>query len=380
MMPHEILDSQQGRLRVTALDFDGCIERKNDNIQTKQQYLNSEKRLLRFLDANRTDMILSGSNRTNPAIDRHNSEKPPWQYPGASYNVFPWLTTRTRKFNPFLLNDLWAQHEDGRPYDLGDTFKTMQFLFKQQAWKKYILFYNEHYMLNYEKDKTYLDYPDYLDAIWMKDKVNIVYAHIHYLAIAYPNKTITYQLVDDQTDYLYALSYFYNKHHDLVPHNVQIQLIKHDHESDNFSYLHKQTTLHNIFEFCPNDNDKRAHQERRFYQHSALSTDRNNFYTIQGTGSVDKCYQHTVKLLTQSGYNHGLKPHKLEHNWFSSTINVEKFLKTRDELNKKRHYTRLKHGKHLTTFPAQFFRSKEPQVDRQDVIRNTDLWKLSTRL
>ena len=355
-MPHSVIDDTEGHLVVTALDFDGCIERKEYDIDTKAKYLASEQDLLNFLEENHTDIILSGSNRTNPFLDKLNSMKPPRHYPGASFNIFPWLATKTRQFDPFLLNDLWAHHhEDGRPYEPGDTIKLIQSLFKKELWDKEIIFYNHDFMLDYERDKVHLSEPDYLQAIWMRDKINIVYAHIHYLANAYPNKKITYQLVDDKKDYLYALSYFYTTHPELVPKNVQIQLIHHERASADFSYLQKQSTYKNIFDFFDFDDDHVAKQEKKYYPHSKLSSDEKKKGTIQGTGMVDEHFDETVKLLAQAAYNPKANLSKFDRHFFCRSIDVEKFDKTRHAIAKNASITVWKGKGYETTFPARFF-------------------------
>lgn len=361
MIP-KVIDRTEGALVVTALDFDGCIQRKDADIKTKKKYLASQKDLLKFLEENHTDIMLSGSNRTCPSIDDTNSGCF-WNSPGVSFNVFPWLATKTRRFDDFLLNDLWAHHDNGHPFESGDTIRLIQSLFDKTRWDNTIIFYTRNYMLDYDKDKVHLERPDYLDAIWMKDKINLVYAHIHRLANAYPNKTITYQLLDDKADYLYALSYFYNKLPELVPKNVQIQLIQHHYKSPKFNYIQNQSTYKNISRFDPiffnEPPDKTADKENHFYPHNILSTDERKECTIHGTGMIDKHFDKTVKLMAKLEYNPKVRKETLEHNWFFRSIDVEHFKKTQQALAKNALITAWKGKEYETTFPARFFQDAD---------------------
>lgn len=309
-----------GDINVTALDFDGCINIEEGEY-TRERYLDGQKEVLAFLDKTKSDFILSGSSRTTIPLDKHNAVSDGYS-PGASFNVFPWFETDSRKFLPFFLNDLFATHDDGTPYHVGDTFKIVKSLFKPDKWAKDILYYEETSMTDEGVHSPYLTVSDIEKIIWAKDKINIVYAHIHYLSSVYPNKHITYQLVDDTASILYAISYFYNKHPELIPRNVNIQLIDHWSHTDKFAFVQNQTT--NNFKdalFLDSGGDI----ERKLIPITSVDDDDNKSYTIKGNGETDKYFRANVKLLTDPNYNPTLIPERISDNFFSLSLDVSKF-------------------------------------------------------
>lgn len=328
------------RLVVTALDFDGCIAPRHFSIP-KEEYLDSERKLLAYLTQNNTRVILSGSNRTTPKLDENNAG---FNRAG-SFNVFPWFTNEERTFDPFLLHDLWATHPDGTPFSPGETIENIKPLFSDEDWTQGFINYGRSYGSIKDKEAFSLFSTDHEDKIWMKDKINLVYAHIHYMATIHPKTQITYQLIDDKTTILSSLSDFYNEHPELVPSNLQIQFIR---KGD--------VNIHPI-KNRPSEERFKSHYSHQVIRKSAnLSEAERDQSIIQGTGIIDYNFRETVKLLSMpenNDFGDSAEYYNFEdaedyqrflqdHAWGHS-IQVGKFIEARDKLTNQK----------LTPFPKE---------------------------
>ncbi|AIT63204.1 CBU_1063 family Dot/Icm T4SS effector [Coxiella burnetii] len=85
--------------------------------------------------------------------------------------------------------------------------------------------YNEKYQVkSAEKEPNYF-----------KEKFNILYAHVHRLAVENPNKKISYHFLDDREDIIVQLSHYYNEYPQLIPKNVSVTLhLYHDGRYESF--------------------------------------------------------------------------------------------------------------------------------------------------
>lgn len=327
------------KLVVTALDFDGCIAPRHFSIP-KEEYLASQRKVLAYLIQNNTRVILSGSNRTTPKLDESNAG---FDRAG-SFNVFPWFTNEECTFDPFLLHDLWATHPDGTPFSPGKTIETINSLFSHEDWTQGFINYGRSYDSIKDKEAFSLFSTGHEDHIWMADKINLVYAHIHYMATIHPNTQITYQLIDDKTTILSSLSDFYNEHPELVPSNLQIQFIR------------KDVNIYPI-KNRPSEERFKSHFSHRVIRKSAnLSDAERDQCTIQGTGIIDYNFRETVKLLSMpenNDFGDSAEYYDFEdaedyqkfiaHHTYGHSIQVDKFIQARDKLTNQK----------LTPFPKE---------------------------
>ncbi len=247
-------------VRVNAIDHDGCfglqyMEPSEIGIMHKSviEYLNNEKKANGYT----VDYVISSSNRQSIRLDCLNS----------IYNqnnlAFPVAKILAKSlgawFDPLLLADITANRKPGF---------TVNCINEVALAKK----------LNLSKNCVSDEILDellkgnYADFAFSEDKVNIVYSQMHRIALIHPRAIIHFNIYDDLPgQVLGSLNYFYGRYPNLIPLNMRLN-------------LHYFSTINNES------------------SNSSLNMP-NLIHTINGTGSIDTEYYHTVKMMEEIAKN-----------------------------------------------------------------------------
>ena len=247
-LPGQLIDTKpQQNVILNLVDYDGCFGRRasQDNLFDQNRWLVQNNQLLlthlkKQIDSTSPDRIIFGlgTNRQDYATDLYNSNR---NNNGSCISSLLVLQDYFKEmhagvfFDPFMMADIYHS----------DTIKSVI-----SSGKSYT--------------NIYINSPEntHAKASFDENKISLIYAHAHRVALLNPNATtIRINFFDDRPAILISLIHFFSDHPDLLPNNVQL-----------YSYCYNGHQLQTVEKILSN----------KF---------------IQGMGPVDKNYDWTIRLM-----------------------------------------------------------------------------------
>ncbi|MGQ3888607.1 hypothetical protein ACQUW5_06185 [Legionella sp. CNM-1927-20] len=202
--------SKAESIRVSAIDHDGCFGLPNILPADVATAHASTIEHLKNLDESRVHYVTSSSNRQSIRLDSIN----------ALYNqnnlAFPIARALAKTmgawFDPLLLADINANRKPG--FTINSAINNLLAKGVNPLIERVS-----------DEDLTALINCSQSSFIFSEDKVNIVYAQMHRIALLHPKSPIQYNVYDDlHQQVLQPLSQFYNKYPMLIPKNVKLSI------------------------------------------------------------------------------------------------------------------------------------------------------------
>lgn len=235
----------QPLVRVSAFDHDGCVGLR---YRVPSEIPKSHPALIELLDKKKSEIhyVTSFSNQQSARSDCHNA------LCNQNSLAFPVAIVLARAlgayFDPLLLSDIAANQKPG--YTISsirqDLAEQNIDIFESQL--------SDSVLLRLMARHTF-------DYVYSEDKVNIIYAQAHRIALMHPNAKIVFDIFDNlQNEVLEPAAHFFKKSTMLLPKNTEL----------------------NFYHYCT-------------VRDSLPLPDK--LFTLNGNGIVDSDYYQTVKAM-----------------------------------------------------------------------------------